>query len=85
MTAAKQDRIAVESGAERSIRPLVSVIVPCRNEACWIAGCLQSIFDNDYPIDHLEILVVDGQSNDGTPERRQLDGRSQSPRPADLQ
>ncbi|MGO9114285.1 MAG: glycosyltransferase family 2 protein [Thermoguttaceae bacterium] len=47
-------------------QPLVSVIVPCRNEGRWIAACLQSIFDNDYPKDCLEVLVVDGMSSDGT-------------------
>ncbi len=48
-------------------QPLVSVIVPCRNEGRWIAACLQSILDNDYPKDRLEILVVDGMSTDDTP------------------
>ena len=47
-------------------RTLVTVIVPCRNERKWIGPCLQSIFDNDYPSDRLEVLVVDGMSNDGT-------------------
>ena len=46
--------------------PLVSVIVPCRNEGKWIGACLQSILDNDYPGDCLEVLVVDGMSSDGT-------------------
>ena len=46
--------------------PTVSIIVPCRNEAGWIARCLESIFRNDYAQDRLEVLVVDGMSNDGT-------------------
>ena len=44
----------------------VSVIVPCRNEADWIRQCLESIVANDYPRDRLEVLVVDGMSDDGT-------------------
>lgn len=44
---------------------IVSVIIPCRNEAKFIAKCLDSIISNDYPKDNLEILVVDGQSEDG--------------------
>lgn len=44
----------------------VSVIVPCRNEARFISSCLESIGANDYPKDRLEILVVDGMSDDGT-------------------
>jgi glycosyltransferase involved in cell wall biosynthesis len=46
--------------------PEVSVIVPCRNEVGWIARCLESILCNDYPRDRLEVLVVDGMSDDGT-------------------
>ncbi len=46
--------------------PMVSIIVPCRNEADWIARCLESILFNDYPRDRLEVLVVDGMSDDGT-------------------
>jgi glycosyltransferase involved in cell wall biosynthesis len=47
-------------------RPFVSVAVPCRNEKAYIAACLDSILASDYPGDLLEILVVDGQSDDGT-------------------
>ncbi len=47
-------------------RPFVSVIVPCRNERQYIARCLDSILATDYPLDRLEILVVDGRSDDGT-------------------
>ena len=48
------------------IRPLVTVILPCRNEEKFIAGCLDSITSSDYPKDRLEVLVVDGMSEDGT-------------------
>jgi glycosyltransferase involved in cell wall biosynthesis len=44
----------------------VSVIVPCRNEERFIGSCLDSIVGNDYPKDRLEVLVVDGGSEDGT-------------------
>ena len=46
--------------------PSVSVIVPCRNEEHYIAHCLESIFTTDHPRDRLEVLVVDGHSEDGT-------------------
>ena len=48
--------------------PRVSVVVPCRNEEAYIAACLDSILGGDYPQDLLEVLVVDGQSDDGTRE-----------------
>ena len=46
--------------------PFVTVIVPCRNEAGYLAACLDSILATAYPADRLEVLVVDGQSDDGT-------------------
>ncbi len=46
----------------------ISVIIPCRNEEKYIAGCLDSVISNDYPHDFLEIFVVDGKSNDRTQE-----------------
>jgi glycosyltransferase involved in cell wall biosynthesis len=48
--------------------PLVSIIIPCRNEEKFIGACLDSVIDNDYPQDKLDILVVDGASEDGTRE-----------------
>src|SRR5438445_9761597 len=47
-------------------RPFVSIVVPCRNEAEYIRPLLDSILANDYPRDRLEVLVVDGLSDDGT-------------------
>jgi glycosyltransferase involved in cell wall biosynthesis len=46
--------------------PLVSAIVPCRNEEAFIAKAVGSILANDWPADSLEVLVVDGMSADGT-------------------
>lgn len=45
---------------------LVSLIIPCRNEEKYIGRCLNSIIDNNYPKDKIEILVVDGMSEDET-------------------
>jgi lipopolysaccharide/colanic/teichoic acid biosynthesis glycosyltransferase/glycosyltransferase involved in cell wall biosynthesis len=45
---------------------LLSIVIPCRNEAKYIACCLDSIVNSDYPKDRLEVLVMDGQSEDGT-------------------
>lgn len=43
--------------------PLVSVIVPARNESRNIEDCLRSILATDYPI---EVIVADDDSTDGT-------------------
>jgi glycosyltransferase involved in cell wall biosynthesis len=45
---------------------MVTVIVPCRNEGNWIGKCLQSILENDYPSQCVEVLIVDGMSSDET-------------------
>lgn len=48
------------------MHPLVSVVVPCRNEVKHISRCLDSILSSSYP--NIEVLVIDGQSTDGTLE-----------------
>lgn len=48
--------------------PLVTIVVPCRNEARYITESLQSIVENDYPKELLQVLVIDGVSSDGTTE-----------------
>ena len=44
--------------------PLVSVVLPARNEAHNIEACLRSILATGYP--NIEVIVVDDHSNDGT-------------------
>lgn len=44
----------------------VTVVLPCRNEASHIAACLDSIIASAHPPERLEVLVVDGMSDDGT-------------------
>jgi chlorobactene glucosyltransferase len=58
--------------------PLVSVIVPARNEAHNIARCVKSILTTSYP--NLELLVVDDSSTDGTADvaRRAANGDSRA-------
>ena len=46
--------------------PMVSILVPARNEARVIAGTLHHLCALDYPADHMEIIIVDDGSNDGT-------------------
>ena len=48
------------------VPPFVSIVVPCRNEARYIRPLLDSILTNEYPRDRLEVLIVDGMSDDGT-------------------
>jgi succinoglycan biosynthesis protein ExoA len=50
------------------VKPFVSVVIPCRNEARFLPRCLDSILSGDYPADRMEVLAVDGSSSDGTQE-----------------
>ena len=54
--------------------PFVTIIMPIRNEADFIERALRSVLDNDYPVERMEILVIDGMSDDGT--REIVDGLS---------
>ncbi|MBF0308729.1 MAG: glycosyltransferase [Magnetococcales bacterium] len=46
--------------------PMVSVIVCVYNDADRIAPCIQSLLDQDYPPESLEVVVVDDGSTDQT-------------------
>ena len=46
----------------------VTVVLPCRNEASHISACLDSIIASAHPPERLEVLVIDGMSDDGTRE-----------------
>lgn len=47
---------------------MLTVICPILNEEKYIAKCIDSILEQDYPKDDLEILFVDGMSRDKTRE-----------------
>lgn len=51
-----------------TVLPFVSVVIPIRNEARFIADTLNSLVAQDYPPDRLEVIVADGMSDDGTRE-----------------
>ena len=48
--------------------PVVTIIMPIRNEVAFIERSLGAVLAQDYAPDHLEILVADGMSDDGTRE-----------------
>lgn len=46
--------------------PGVTIIIPCFNEEKWIRRTILSCVNQDYPLDKLEVLVVDDCSNDNS-------------------
>ena len=51
----------------------LSVIIPCRNEVNFIEECIDAIYSNDLPATcELNVIIVDGLSDDGTRDKIQL-------------
>jgi len=46
--------------------PFVSIVIACRDEEKFIGKCLDSILAQNYPKEKIEVLVVDGISEDET-------------------
>ncbi|WP_230986499.1 glycosyltransferase family 2 protein [Cohnella fermenti] len=49
--------------------PGVSIIIPCFNEEEWIHRTILSCVNQDYPVNKLEVIVVDDRSTDRSAER----------------
>jgi succinoglycan biosynthesis protein ExoA len=48
--------------------PVVSIVLPCRNERDHIESCIRSILMQEPPLGGFEVIVADGMSNDSTRE-----------------
>src|SRR6476469_7840709 len=51
-----------------TVRPVVTIAIPCFNEEHHIEDCLNDVFAQDYPAESIEVLVGDGMSTDRTRE-----------------
>ncbi|TWH47697.1 glycosyltransferase [Sporomusa sp. KB1] len=49
---------------DNEFTPGVSIVIPCFNEEEWIQRTIVSCINQDYPVDKLEVIVVDDCSND---------------------
>ena len=71
----------LEDDSPPSSVPLVSILIPAKDEEHSIAGCLQSVCSQNYP--NVEIIVVNDRSQDRTADICLL-YTSPSPRDATL-
>ncbi len=54
---------------DKDYTPGVTIIIPCFNEEEWIRRTILSCVNQDYPIEKLEVIVVDDCSNDHSVEK----------------
>lgn len=58
----------VIDGRHRQSAPTVSVVVPVRNAPQRIAVCIEALLAQTYPRDRVQIVIVDNDSDDDTPD-----------------
>jgi hyaluronan synthase len=51
-----------------SFAPSITIIIPCYNEEEWIRRTILSCIDQDYPVDKIEMIIVDDFSTDNSVE-----------------
>jgi chlorobactene glucosyltransferase len=61
----RRRQVLQPAAAPAAHAPLISIIVPARNEAANIERCVRSILAQDYP--YIEVIAVDDDSTDATP------------------
>jgi hyaluronan synthase len=54
---------------DRGHRPTVSIVIPAFNEETCIEATIDACFSSEYPMEQIEVVVVDDGSSDGTWER----------------
>ena len=54
---------------DKDFTPGVTIVVPCFNEEEWIQRTILGCINQDYPINKLEVIVVDDCSNDKSVEK----------------
>jgi glycosyltransferase involved in cell wall biosynthesis len=56
--------------------PLISIVIIGRNEGDRLLRCIDSVHAADYPQEKMELIYVDSNSSDGSPERAKAAGAS---------
>ena len=50
----------------KHFKPNISIVIPAYNEEKNIQECLESVFNSDYPLSKIEVIVIDDGSTDNT-------------------
>lgn len=56
---------------DKDFTPGVTIIVPCFNEEKWIQKTILACINQDYPVDKLEVIIIDDCSTDRSVEKIQ--------------
>jgi cellulose synthase/poly-beta-1,6-N-acetylglucosamine synthase-like glycosyltransferase len=62
----KRKQLSSAINSRNTELPKFSIIVPTKNEESVIRRCLDGIFNIDYPKEKMQVIVVDGKSEDNT-------------------
>ena len=54
---------------DKEFTPGVSIVIPCFDEEQWIQRTILGCLNQDYPLNKLEVIVIDDCSNDRSPEK----------------
>jgi len=52
--------------SDAGLRPRITVVIPAKNEEEVIESVVRTVFDSDYPLSKMEVIVVDDGSTDRT-------------------
>ena len=55
----------IDSGSGREL-PYISIVIPTFNRVALLSDCLKSLFEQDYPAEKFEVIIIDDGSRDGT-------------------
>jgi len=64
-----RETLPLVTGDARNRLPFITLVIPARNEEHNIGICLEGIIALDYPVERLQVVVVNDHSTDATRER----------------